>query len=186
MGGKRTREGKHLYLLLACLILIGIPGCGGVQGMLAKPDYWQADQQMAVGNFDAATDQYREINRLYPRTADEGLFKIGCIQAHPRNPKKDYAKALETFRQLAAQHPQSAYRAPSDAFIALLSELAGREKELAARERELANRDKGAPALKRQVDALEKQVDTLQKQIEQMKEIDRSLEEKRRTMPPRK
>ena len=56
----------------------------------------------------------------------------------------------------------------------------------ANREKELANREKGAPALKRQVDALEKQVDALQKQIEQMKEIDRSLEEKRRTMPPRK
>lgn len=186
MGRKRTREGKHLHLFLACLILIGILGCGGVQGLLARPDAWQADQQLAAGNFDAAADQYREINRLYPRTADDGLFKIGCIQAHPRNPKKDYAKALETFRQLVVEHPRSAHRAPADTFIAILGELAMREKELANREKELANREKGAPALKRQVDALEKQVDALQKQIEQMKEIDRSLEEKRRTMPPRK
>jgi len=186
MGRKRTRQGKHIHLFLACLILAGAFGCTGIQGVLSKPETWQADQQMAAGNFDAAVAQYREINRLYPRTADEGLFKIGCIQAHPRNPKKNYAKALETFRQLVAEHPQSSYRAPTDAFIAVLGELAGREKELAAREKELANRDRGAPALKRQVDALERQVDALQKQIEQMKEIDRSLEEKRRAMPPRK
>jgi len=186
MGRKRTRQGKHIHLFLACLILAGAFGCTGIQGVLSKPETWQADQQMAAGNFDAAVAQYREINRLYPRTADEGLFKIGCIQAHPRNPKKNYAKALETFRQLVAEHPQSSYRAPTDAFIAVLGELAGREKELAAREKELANRDRGAPALKRQVDALERQVAALQKQIEQMKEIDRSLEEKRRAMPPRK
>jgi TolA-binding protein len=154
--------------------------------VLSKPDTWQADQQMAAGNYDAAVAQYREIGRLYPRTADEALFKIGCIQAHPRNPKKDYAKALETFRQLVAEHPRSAHRTSTDAFIAVLSDLASRERELAAKEKELASRDRGAPALKRQVDALERQVDALQKQIEQMKEIDRSLEEKRRAMPPRK
>ncbi len=186
MGRKRNREGKHLYVFLACLILIGIPGCTGVQGLLAKPDTWQADQQLAAGNFEAAERQYGEINRLCPRAADAGLFKIGTIQAHPRNPKKDYAKALETFRRLVAEHPRSDWRPPAEAFIAVLGDLASREKELASREKELANRDRGAPALKRQIDALEKQVDALQKQIEQMKEIDRSLEEKRRTMPTRK
>ena len=179
MGRKRTRQGKHLHLFLACLILVGAAGCTGFQGAISKPDYWQADQQMEAGNYDAAIERYSEISRLYPKAADEGLFKIGCIQAHPRNPKRDYGKALETFRKLVAEHPRSAYRAPTDAFIAILGDLASREKEL-------ANRDKGAPALKRQVDALERQVDTLQKQIEQMKEIDRSREEKRREMPPRK
>ena len=179
MGPKRTRQGKHLHLFLACLILTGASGCAGFQGVISTPDYWQADQQMAAGNYEAAIDRYREIGRLYPRAADEGLFKIGCIQAHPRNPKKDYGKALESFRQLVAEYPRSAYRAPTDAFIAILVDLAGREKDL-------ANRDRGAPALKRQVDALERQLDALQKQIEQMKEIDRSREEKRREMPPRK
>ena len=71
-------------------------------------------------------------------------------------------------------------------FIAILGELASREKELASREKELSSRDRGTPALKRQIDALEKQVDALQKQIDQMKEIDGSLEEKRRALPPRK
>lgn len=179
MGRKRNRQGKHLHLLLACLILTVVPGCTGMQGLLARPDTWQANQQLAAGNFEAAERQYREIIRLYPRAADESLFKIGVIQAHPRNPKKDHGKALETFRQLVAEHPRSEWRPPAEACIAILGELAGREKEL-------ANRDRGAPALRRQVEALEKQVDALQKQIEQMKEIDRSLEEKRRTLTPRK
>jgi outer membrane protein assembly factor BamD (BamD/ComL family) len=172
MGRKRSRQGKHLHLFLACLILIGISGCAGFQGLLAKPDYWQADQQLASGNYETALEQYRQINQLYPKTADEALFKIGCLYAHPKNPKRDYQKSLDVFRQLVSEHPRSSYREPADAFIAILGEL--------------MSRDRGAPALKRQVDSLEKQVETLQKQIEQMKEIDRSLEEKRRTMPPRK
>ena len=179
MGRKRNRQGKLLYLFLACLILIGISGCAGFQGVLAKPDYWQANQQLASGNYETALEQYREINRLYPKTADEALFKIGCIFAHPKNPKRNYQKSLDAFRQMVSEYPRSAYREPADAFIAILS-------ELASRERELTNRDRGAPALRKQVDSLEKQVETLQKQIEQMKEIDRSLEEKRRNMPPRK
>jgi outer membrane protein assembly factor BamD (BamD/ComL family) len=179
MGRKRSRQGKHLHLFLACLILIGISGCAGFQGMLAKPDYWQANQQLASGNYETALEQYRQINQLYPKTADEALFKIGCIYAHPKNPKRDYQKSLDVFRQLVSEHPRSAYREPADVLIAILGELASRDKEL-------MNRDRGAPALRRQVDSLEKQVETLQKQIEQMKEIDRSLEEKRRTMPPRK
>jgi len=179
MGRKRSRQGKHLHLFLACLILIGISGCAGVQGLLAKPDYWQANQQLTSGNYETALEQYRQINQLYPKTADEGLFKIGCIYAHPKNPKRDYQKSLDVFRQLVSEHPRSAYREPADAFIAILGELMSRDKEL-------MSRDRGAPALRRQVDSLEKQVETLQKQIEQMKEIDRSLEEKRRNMPPRK
>jgi len=186
MGRKRNRQGKHLHFFLACLILIGISGCAGFQGVLAKPDYWQANQQLASGNYETALEQYREINRLYPRASDEGLFKIGCIYAHPKNPKRDYQKSLDAFRQMVSEYPRSAYREPADAFIAILGELASRERELASRDRELTNRDRGAPALRRQVDSLEKQVETLQKQIEQMKEIDRSLEEKRRNMPPRK
>ena len=180
MGRKRSRQGKLLYLFLACLILIGISGCAGFQGLLAKPDYWQADQQLSSGNYETALELYRQINQQYPKTADEALFKIGCIYAHPKNPKRDYQKSLHVFGLLVSEHPRSAYRKPTDAFIAILGELASRDRELMNRDRELKNRDRGAPGLRRQVDSLEKQVETLQKQIEQMKEIDRSLEEKRR------
>jgi hypothetical protein len=38
---------------------------------------------------------------------DEALFNIGMIYAHPRNPKKDYAKSLTFFKKLIKDHPQS-------------------------------------------------------------------------------
>ena len=156
------------------------PGGAGQAGLLAgRPAADRRELRSRTGS--VSRDQ-----PVVSETADEGLFKIGCIYAHPKNSKRDYQKSLDVFRQLVTEHPRSNYREPADAFIAILGELASRERELASRDRELTNRDRGAPALRRQVDSLEKQVETLQKQIEQMKEIDRSLEEKRRNMPPRK
>ena len=195
MGRKRSRQGKHLHLFLACLILIGISGCTGVQGMLAKPDYWQADQQLVGGNYAAALEQYREINRLYPRASDEGLFKIGCIYAHPKNPNRDYQKSLEAFRRLISEYPRSRYRVPSETAAAVVTELTNQEKRtsdlkkradtLEKQVETLTNRGKRASTLKKHADTLEKQVETLEKQIEQLKEIDRSLEEQKRKLPPR-
>lgn len=174
MGPERIRQRKYLYLLVASVVLIGsgISGCTGVQGLLARPEYRQAENHRAGGDYQAALQQYRQIALTYPETADEALFEIGCIYAYPKNPEKDYQKSLEAFRRLVSEYPASRYQESADAFIALIVEL--------------ATRDRGAPALRRQVDSLERQVESLQKQIEQMKEIDRSLEERRRSMPPRK
>ena len=54
-----------------------------MQSLLARPDYWQADQSLAGGNDQAALSQYREIDRLYPQAADEALFWTGVILASP-------------------------------------------------------------------------------------------------------
>ena len=78
MGRKRTREGKHLHLFLACLILSVILGCGGLQGLLAKPDTWQADEPLA-GDQPALPENGRRRSfqdRLHPgppAQPEEGL-----------------------------------------------------------------------------------------------------------------
>jgi tetratricopeptide (TPR) repeat protein len=174
MGRKRSRQGKYIHLFIAGAVLIGIgiTGCSGFQGLLARPDYWQADQYLAEGNYSAALAQYRQIPLLYPQASDEALLAIGCILANPKYPERNYEKSLDALRQLITEFPQSKYRASAETLISLIDEL--------------TNRDKGASALKRQVESYEKQIEALQKQIEQIKEIDRSLEEKRRAMPPRK
>jgi tetratricopeptide (TPR) repeat protein len=167
----------HVYLLVALAVLIGsgLSGCTGFQSFLARPEYKQAEGLRAAGNYRAAVQQYREAALMFPDTADEALFSVGCIYANPKNPERDYQKSLEAFRRLVSEHPGSRYREPSEIMISLVT-LIG----------EMSNREKSTPALRRQIDSLEKQVDGLQKQIEQMKAIDRSLEERRRAVQPRK
>ncbi|HEX7503967.1 MAG TPA: tetratricopeptide repeat protein [Syntrophales bacterium] len=181
MGRKQSRQGKHIYLFIACAILIGlgITGCSSVQGLLARSDYWQADQYLADGNDSAALAQYRQITGLYPQASDEALFGIGCILANPKNPEKNYQKSLDALGQLVSEYPRSKYRVSAETLIALIGEVMTRDKVAPTLRKQVESSDK-------QVESLQKQVESLQQQIEQMKEIDRSLEEKRRAIPPRK
>ncbi len=176
MGRKRIRQGKHLYLFIACVILAGICGCTGLQGALARPDYWQADHYLSGGNYEAAMKQYREITELYPQAADEALFGMGCLYAHPKNPQRDYQKSLDAFRRVVNDYPRSKYREAAEALLSVVGEAANRNSQAASQKKQVE-------ALERQVEGQQKQIEGLQKQIEQMKEIDRSLEEKRRKAP---
>lgn len=139
---------------------------------MAKPEYWQADQYMKSGNFQAALGKYEEIITLYPKAADEACFGIGSINLNQRNPERNNKKAYDSFKKLTEDYPMSKYKESSVAILGLLDEM--------------ARRDRGSSALRKQVETLEKQNESLQKQIDQMKEIDRTLEEKRRTVPQRK
>jgi len=176
MGRKRIRQGKHLHLFIACVILAGICGCTGMQGILARPDYWQANHHLAGGNYQAALKQYQEITELYPQAADEALFGMGCLYAHPRNPQRDTRKSLEAFRRVVNDYPRSPYRASAEALLSVVGEAVDRNGQITSQKKQVET-------LEKQVGTLEKQVEGLQKQIEQMKEIDRSLEEKRRKSP---
>jgi tetratricopeptide (TPR) repeat protein len=158
------------------VILAGICGCSGMQGVLARPDYWQADHHQAGGDYRAALKQYQEITELYPQAADEAFFGMGCLYAHPKNPQRDYQKSLDALRRVVNDYPGSKYRAQAEALLSVVGEASSRNSEAASQKKLIET-------LEKQVGTLEKQVESLQKQIEQMKEIDRNLEEKRRKAP---
>ncbi len=183
MGRKRIRQGKHLHLFIACVILAGICGCTGMQGILARPDYWQADHYLAGGDYPAALKQYREITELYPQAADEALFGMGCLYAHPRSPQRDYQKSLDAFRQVVNDYPRSKYRVAAEALLSVVGEAANQNSLAASQKKQVETLEKQVESQQKQVEGLQKQIEGLQKQIEQMKEIDRSLEEKRRGAP---
>jgi outer membrane protein assembly factor BamD (BamD/ComL family) len=176
MGRKRIRQGKHLHVFIACVILAGICSCTGLQGALARPDYWQADHHLAGGDYQSALKQYREITELYPQAAGEALFGMGCLYANPKNPQRDYQKALDALRRVVNDYPRSKYREPAEALLSVIGEAASQNSQAASQKRQVE-------ALEKQLDGQQKQIEGLQKQIEQMKEIDRSLEEKRRKAP---
>lgn len=176
MGRKRIRQGKHLHLFIACVILAGICGCSGMQEVLARPDYWQADHHQAGGDYRAALKQYGEIAELYPQAADEAFFEMGCLYAHPKNPQRDYQKSIEAFLRVVNDYPRSRYREAAEAFLHVVGDAASQNSQTASQK-------KLVETLEKQVGTLERQVEGLQKQIEQMKEIDRNLEEKRRGAP---
>lgn len=155
---------------------MGIAGCAQLQVIPARLHYWETDEQLAAGNYQVALQEYLQIAKKYPMSADRALFCIGYIYAHPKNPDRDYEKALDAFKRLVSEYPQSDYRSPSESFIPVLTEVTNRDKRSAGLKKQV-------DTLEKQVKTLEKQVDTLENQIQKMTAIDRNLEEKRRKSP---
>ncbi len=147
-----------------------------MQVVPARLQSFEADEQAAGGNYQAAIQGYQQIVEKYPKAADRSLYCIGYLYAHPKNPQRDYQKSLDAFTRLVSEYPRSEYRPPSETFIPVLT-------EVTSRDRRSAGLRKQVETLEKQVKTLEKQVDTLEMQIEKMKAIDRNLEEKRRQSP---
>ncbi len=130
MGGKRNRKRQHLYLSVACLMLIIIAACVPCKRVLPDPVTPEpATRQSAApaprpakcdhlenvvgfisrGDFEGAMKVNHDVLADSPKTApgDEALMNLGLISAHYANPKKDYRKAMSFFMRIEREFPQS-------------------------------------------------------------------------------
>jgi tetratricopeptide (TPR) repeat protein len=112
VGRERTWKGKHLYFCLACLM--ALTACATVNGMLQKKNvdaHVQAgralmekrDFQGALKEFDLAVAKSPGVT-----PSDEALYYSALVLVHYDNPKKDYAKALKTFKSIVRIIPKAA------------------------------------------------------------------------------
>jgi len=119
MGRKRSGKRQHLYLTVACLILVIAAGCAPVRVQAPEcpkcPECPKSDSLMRVesllskGNFEGAMKKSQDILARSPKTppGDEALMDMGLISAHYANPKKDYKKAMSYFMRMEREFPQS-------------------------------------------------------------------------------
>ncbi|MBP7526937.1 MAG: hypothetical protein KA801_03375 [Syntrophorhabdaceae bacterium] len=136
MGRERTRQRNHVYLCIAVVMCFAVIGCaaGGdiveppnetvpagpdVQRDLAdarrdfaaarRRDLAEGRRLLAAGDYQSAL----RINETVLKTsagkppADEALFNIGIIFAHPGNRSRDYQRSIVSFRRLVKEYPQS-------------------------------------------------------------------------------
>jgi tetratricopeptide (TPR) repeat protein len=142
MGRKRTGAGKLVYIFAALLISPYFLGCAAErrqvttqkepvtsklqeeEGTDAVP--WEALQRARVllfqGNFEASLGENEKVlswaGKAYP--ADKALFNMGVIYAHEANAKKDPEKAIDYFRRVLEEFPQSPLSEESKVWINLL------------------------------------------------------------------
>ena len=64
---------------------------------------------LARGDYEGALAENQRVLALSNRQppGDEALFNIGLIYAHSGNPKKDFRKALDSFRKMMTDYPKS-------------------------------------------------------------------------------
>ncbi len=76
-----------------------------------------ANDFFAQGNYEASLGKYEKLIEKEPETADRVLFEMGIIYAHPENDRKSYQKALECFRKIINDYPDSEYRRDSQMML---------------------------------------------------------------------
>lgn len=126
MGQKLSRRGKHLFLFVAPLIAVLLAGCALPVAIdkeeKAEHPLARANKLLARGDYRGALRANQDVLAAFPRSnpGDEALFNIGLIYADSANPQKDYKKALESFKRLARDFPQSQLLEETKVLIGLL------------------------------------------------------------------
>ena len=158
-----------ICLMMATMLL---SGCSHINdGRQFNTTFAEANNLFHQGSHAAALDKYSEITEKYPAKADMALFEMGIIHAHPKNPQKDYQKALECFQKLIKEYPESEYRQNSEMMIFNIRNVALKDTTIAAQQAQIET-------LQRKVQGKENEIATLQKTIEEFEKKMEALEKR--------
>jgi len=120
----------------------------------ARNPFLLSEKLLAEGNYEGALMENQRILSLSGPNppGDEALYNLGWIQAHPGNPKKNYAKSLAFFKRLIKDYPGSSLVEQAKIWVGVLQD---NEK-------------------------LSRSVEELSLVIEKSKQVDIEIEEKKR------
>jgi tetratricopeptide (TPR) repeat protein len=181
MGAKQTRTGQQLLLFVTCSLIWALTATG----CLHWPPQPHGEKLLLEARKRFVTGDYRyalEINQRVlaqdpAALADQSLFQIGMIYAHPDNPDRDIQKALQSFQSIIDRYPASLLQPEAHLWLAVLGQLRAQEDQI----RFLNQRS--AP-LEKRLKIQKKEISQLKDQLEKLKRIDIHMEEKKRETIP--
>ena len=156
---------KFWFCLLMAAMLLS--GCSHFNdGRQVKTTFAEANDLFHQGSYSASLDKYSEITEKYPAKADRALFEMGFIHAHPKNPQKDYQKALECFQKLIKDYPGSEYRQDSEMMIFNIRNVALKDTTIAAQQAQIETLQHKVQGKENEIVALQKTIEAFEKKIE--------------------
>ena len=169
---------QRLQRYLWTAVLLGSVWMSGCTPMSGGPDtpvpeskkpnatFEQSNLLFSRGQYEAAYNENQKILREGRGAPDVALFNMGMISAHSANPKKNYPRALSSFRTLIVEYPQSPMIEPAKTWIQVLEEhqKLTDEKRVLVKERE----------------ALVQEKDKLRYTVEKSRQVDVDIEKRRR------
>jgi tetratricopeptide (TPR) repeat protein len=181
MGAKQTRTGQQFLLFVTGTLIWTLTATGCLHG----PPQPQGEKQLLEARKRFASGDYRNALEISQRTlaqdpaslADQSLFQIGMIYAHPDNPDRDIQKALQSFQGIIDRYPASLLKPEAHLWLAVLGQLSAQEDQI----RFLTQRN--AP-LEKALKMQKKKISRLEDQLEKLKRIDIHIEEKKREAIP--
>ncbi|MGA8752357.1 L,D-transpeptidase family protein [Candidatus Deferrimicrobium sp.] len=165
-----------ICLLMASMLL---SGCSHFNdGRQLKTTFAEANELFHQGSYAASLDKYSEITEKYPAKADRALFEMGFIHAHPKNPQKDYQKALECFQKLIKDYPGSEYRQNSEMMIFNIRNVALKDMTIAAQQVQIETLQHKVQGKENEIVTLQKTIEAFEKTIEAFEKKIEALEKK--------
>ncbi|RPI33623.1 MAG: hypothetical protein EHM54_10545 [Nitrospiraceae bacterium] len=116
MGGKRSGKRDYFFLFITGLIFYSLFSCALVKEkpVVVEKEYCSHLQVLESlerhEDFDTFLKQKLDMLTALPknRSADDLLYVLGLLYAHPANPGKNYKKSLAFFRRVINEYPRSA------------------------------------------------------------------------------
>lgn len=179
-GNRVSLTTGRLPAALYALALLAAPwvlaACGAIGSSPQPPvsDRTEISRETPM-NFEAELKANQEAMRRERIARDRGLFRIGAILAHPSNPRRDPARAIQSFKALITEHPRSPMIDQSRLWIELLEheQKIAVERQKLAEERRLLSKERKLLAQERQ---------KLDFANERSRQIDLDIENRRRRL----
>jgi hypothetical protein len=160
--------------------ILSLGGCATLQEETkgvkneAKPEYFaRANALFSQGNYEAAFKENQTILAEGKGPPDIALFNMGLVSAHSMNPKKDYPRALGSFRTLVRDHPKSPLSEQAKIWIQVLAE----HQKIVEEKQKLIEEKR---TLTREREVLSQEREKLKYTVEKSRQVDMEIEKRRR------
>lgn len=141
-----------------------------------------ANDFFARGNYEASLGEYEKLIEKEPETADRVLFEMGIIYAHPGNFRKSYQKALECFRKIINDYPDSQYRRDSQLMVLQIQNVIIKDNLIAEQQTQIDTYRQQIKAQENEIIGLQKKIETLKQKVFELRRepVDKVLIEKKK------
>jgi hypothetical protein len=172
---------KRLIRAAALTASVSTLGCStiGEQNPTGQPSESQSDNldrskgPSSEGKYEAAIQENQTALAPGQGSTDATLFHMGLISATSQKSKKDYPKALQSFKALVAQYPRSPFAEQGKLWIQVLE-----EHQKITDERQKLMEEKRS--LTRERELIVQERERLKYTAEKLRQLDLDIEKRRR------
>jgi tetratricopeptide (TPR) repeat protein len=162
-------------------------GCSLITSTYRDSDsetFEQIERSYQLGQYQRSLDQCAALIAQHPGGAfyDRGLFYAGLSLVQLGPIAENYSRALQYFRKLIQECPQSAFRHESTAWVNILSRSAQAQKELQEREVLIAQCRSASDEKDRRIARLAAENERLKKELELLKRVDLQFQQQKKDM----
>ena len=159
--------------------------------------------EMADRQYEASMAKNLTVLNNFPNSlADQALFQMGLLYAHPENPNQNYQKSLEAFNKILNEYTQSRLRHQTQLWVLIIEDVIDKKQkigtlnkkkaslakiveqqqiEIALLQKRIVTRNNVdlIDSLEKTVDEQKKEITQLLEQIEKLKRVDLKIEEEK-------